>query len=136
MHRRVWFLAAAALGVLALASSAAAMTTTAGAQTAAQSAFASALAANSTPAARQANSTVNFAMEQDAGGFNLANEDFTGAWAAYFGETPVIRGDYMITNKGTYQLDLASKVVATKHYLRITIRKNANWNWIGHKPFP
>jgi ABC-type transport system substrate-binding protein len=137
MHRRVWFLAAAALGVLALASSAAAMrTTTASSQTAAQSAFAKAFAANSTPAARQAKSTVNFAMEQDAGGFNLDNINFTGAWAAYFGETPVIRGDYMINNQGKYVYDLASKVVATKKYLKIWIRKSAKWNWIGHKPFP
>jgi peptide/nickel transport system substrate-binding protein len=79
---------------------------------------------------------VNFAMEQDAGGFNLANQDFTGAWAAYFGETPVIRGNYTINNNGKYLLDLASKVTATKHYLRITIKKNANWYWVGHKPFP
>jgi len=138
MHRRVWFLAAAALGVLVLTSSAAAMRTTASSQSAAaaQSAFATAFAANSTPAARQAKSTVNFAMEQDAGGFNLANQDFTGAWAAYFGETPIIRGDYMIGDKGQYILDLASKVKATKHYLRINIRKSAKWNWIGHKPFP
>lgn len=138
MHRRVWFLAAAAvIAVLALASSAAAMRTTASSQTAAKSSFAKAFAnIPRTPAARAAKKTVNFAMEQDAGGFNLANIDFTGAWAAYFGETPIIRGDYMITNKGTYQLDLASKVKATKHYLRITIRKNAMWNWVGHKPFP
>ena len=138
MHRRVWFLAAAAVvAVLALASSAAAMRTTASSQAAAKSSFAKAFAnIPRTPAARAAKKTVNFAMEQDAGGFNLANIDFTGAWAAYFGETPVIRGDYMITNKGTYVLDLASKVVATKKSLAITIRKNANWNWLGHKPFP
>src|SRR5215471_7358280 len=136
MHRRVWFLAAAALGVLALASSAAAMTTT-GSRTAAKSSSVNVLASvPRTPAARAAKKTLNFAMEQDAGGFNLANIDFTGAWAAYFGETPVIRGDYMITNKGKYVLDMASKVVATKHYLKIWIRKNANWNWLGHKPFP
>ena len=95
MHRRVWFLAAAALGVLALASSAAAMTTT-GSRTAAKSSFARQLASvPRTPAARQAKKIVNFAMEQDAGGFNLANIDFTGAWAAYFGETPEIRGNYI-----------------------------------------
>ena len=138
MHRRVWFLAAAAVvAVLALASSAAAMRTTASSQAAAKSSFAKSFAnIPRTPAARAAKKTVNFAMEQDAGGFNLANIDFTGAWAAYFGETPVIRGDYMITNKGTYVLDLASKVVATKKSLAITIRKDANWNWLGHKPFP
>ena len=136
MHRRVWFLAAAALGVLALASSAAAMTTT-GSRTAAKSSSVNVLASvPRTPAARAAKKTLNFAMEQDAGGFNLANIDFTGAWAAYFGETPVIRGDYMITNKGKYVLDMASKVVATRKSLKIWIRKDANWNWQGHKPFP
>jgi peptide/nickel transport system substrate-binding protein len=31
---------------------------------------------------------------------------------------------------------MASKVVATKKYLRITIKKNANWNWLGHKSKP
>jgi peptide/nickel transport system substrate-binding protein len=137
MHRRVWFLAAAAVGVLALASSAAAMrTTTAGAQSGATSAFAKVFAANATPAARQAKSTVNFAMEQDAGGFNLANLDFTGSWAAYFGEIPEIRGNYIVNQKGQWVLDMASKVKATKHYLKIWIKKNANWNWQGHKPFP
>jgi peptide/nickel transport system substrate-binding protein len=137
MHRRVWFLAAAAVvAVLALASSAAARTTTSS-HSVAKSSFAKGLASvPRTPAARQAKKTVNFAMEQDAGGFNLANQDFTGAWAAYFGETPVIRGNYTITNKGTYILDMASKVKATKHTLSITIRKDANWNWLGHKPFP
>jgi len=137
MHRRVWFLAAATVGVLALTgSAAAAMRTTTGAQTHAASSFAKAFAAAQTPAARQASKTVNFAMEQDAGVFNLLNQDFTGSWAAYFGEVPEIRGDYMINQKGQYVYDLASKVKATKHYLRITIRKNANWNWQGHKPFP
>ena len=138
MHRRVWFLAAAAVvAVLALASSAAAMRTTTSSQSVAKSSFAKGLASvPRTPAARQAKKTVNFAMEQDAGGFNLANQDFTGAWAAYFGETPVIRGNYIINNKGKYILDLASKVKATKKSLSITIRKDANWNWIGHEPFP
>jgi peptide/nickel transport system substrate-binding protein len=137
VHRRVWFLAAAAVGVLALASSAAAMRTTTGSRTVAKSSFARAFASiPRTPAARQAKKTVNFAMEQDAGGFNLANQDFTGAWAAYFGETPVIRGNYIINNKGKWVLDLASKVVATRKSLTINIRKDANWNWVGHKPFP
>jgi peptide/nickel transport system substrate-binding protein len=77
---------------------------------------------------------VTFGMEQDAGGFNLANENFTGAWAAYFGETPVIRGNYTIDNKGKYLLDMASKVTATKKTLDIVIKNNANWYWQGHSP--
>jgi len=137
MHRRVWFLAAAAVGMLALASSAAAMRTTTVSRASAMSAGARALAAiPRTPAARQASKTVNFAMEQDAGGFNLSNQDFTGSWAAYFGEVPEIRGIYMIDNHGKYRLDLASKVQATKKTLKIWIRKDANWNWQGHALFP
>jgi peptide/nickel transport system substrate-binding protein len=137
MHRRVWFLAAAAVGVLALASSAAAMRTTTHSRAVANTSFAKAFASiPRTPAARAASKTVNFAMEQDAGGFNLANLDFTGAWAAYFGETPIIRGNYTIDNKGNYHLDMASKVTATRKFLKISIKKNANWFWKGHKPFP
>jgi peptide/nickel transport system substrate-binding protein len=140
MHKRVWFLVAAAAGVLMLAGSAAAMTvssSSASTQASASTAFAKAFAnVPRTPAGRAANSTINFAMEQDAGGFNLQNLNLTGSWAAYFGETPEIRGDYMITNTGKYILDMASKVQATKKFLRIWIRKDANWNWQGHKPFP
>jgi ABC-type transport system substrate-binding protein len=137
MHRSVWFLAAAAAGVLVLAGSAAAMRAPAASRANATSAGARALASvPRTPAARAAKKTLNFAMEQDAGGFNLANIDFTGAWAAYFGETPVIRGNYIIDQKGNYRLDLASKVVATRHSLKMWIRKDANWYWVGHKPFP
>lgn len=140
MHRRVWFLAAAVAGVLMLAGSAAAMTVAgdsslhgASASTSSANMFAN---VPRTPAARQAKKILTFAMEQDAGGWNLANQDFTGAWAAYFGETPIIRGNYLIDQKGNYHLDMASKVIATKHYLRIFIKKNANWNWIGHGLHP
>jgi peptide/nickel transport system substrate-binding protein len=138
MHKRVWFFAAAAAAVLGLAGSAAAMTSsTSSSSVRGTTSFAQGFASvPRTPAARAAKKIVNFAMEQDAGGFNLANQDFTGAWAAYFGEVPVIRGNYINTNTGAYKLDLASKVKATRKYLKIWIRKNANWNWIGHKPFP
>ena len=140
MHRRVWFLAAAVAGVLTLAGSAAAMTvasSSASAPSSAATPFAKAWASvPRTPAARQAKKILTFAMEQDAGGWNLANADFTGAWAAYFGETPVIRGNYLIDQKGNYHLDMASKVKATKKYLKIWIKKNANWNWIGHGLHP
>ena len=89
-----------------------------------------------TPAARQAKKTVNFAMEQDAGGFNLANQDFTGAWAAYFGETPIIRGNYIIDNKGNYTSTSRRRSWPRRSPSRSTIRKDAKWYWIGHKPFP
>lgn len=140
MHRRVWFLVAAVAGVLTLAGSAAAMTvasSSASARVSTATPFAKAFASvPRTPAARQAKKIINFAMEQDAGGFNLNNIDFTGAWAAYFGETPIIRGNYTIDNKGIYHLDMASKVKATRKSLKIWIKKNATWYWKGHKSFP
>jgi len=136
MHRKVWFLAAAAVAVFALTGSA-----SAGSHYGYQwhgKSFAASIAANRTPQQRAVNHTVNFAMEQDAGGFNLANIDFTGAWAAYFGETPVIRGNYMIpanaVTTAQYLLDLAASVKATPTTLTITIRPDANWNWQGHSP--
>lgn len=137
MHKRVWFFVAAVAAVLGLAGSAAAMTVHGASTARAATPFQKALrSVPRTPQGRAAKSVVKFAMEQDAGGFNLANENFTGAWAAYFGETPVIRGDYIIDQKGNYHLDMASKVVATKKYLKIWIRKDANWNWIGHGLHP
>jgi peptide/nickel transport system substrate-binding protein len=138
MHRRVWFLAAAVAAVLGLAGSAAAMTATSSNARALQaSSFAKVWASTPrTPAARAAKKTMVFGMEQDVTGFNLAEADETAYWAALTGETPVIRGNYLIDNKGQYHLDMASKVVATKKYLRITIKKNANWYWVGHKSHP
>ena len=140
MHKRVWFFVAAVAAVLGLAGSAAAMTVaTSGASARVSAATPSAnMFANvpRTPQARAAKKVLTFAMEQDAGGWNLANQDFTGAWAAYFGETPVIRGNYLIDQNGNYHLDMASKVKATKKYLKIWIKKNANWNWIGHGLHP
>jgi hypothetical protein len=75
MHRRIWFLAAAAVGVLALAGSAAAMRTTSVTTPASHDStmskvqpFAKSWAATPrTPAARAAKSTITVAMEQDLG---------------------------------------------------------------------
>jgi peptide/nickel transport system substrate-binding protein len=137
MHKRVWFLVAAVAAVLGLAGSAAATTVSSASSARAATPFAKALqSVPRTPAGRAAKSVVKFAMEQDAGGFNLANENFTGAWAAYFGETPEIRGNYIIDQKGNYHLDMAKKVVATKKYLKIWIKPSAKWNWIGHGLHP
>jgi peptide/nickel transport system substrate-binding protein len=52
------------------------------------------------------------------------------------GNTPVLRGNYIIDDKGNYHLDLASKVVATRKSLTITIRPDANWYWQGHPKTP
>ena len=140
MHRRVWFLAAAVVAVLGLAGSAAAVTAGKSSNSASSlhaAPFAQAFAnVPRTPAARAAKKTMVFGLEQTVTGFNLGNADQNAFYAAIVAGTPVIRGIYIIDNKGQYHLDMASKVTATKKFLRIKIKKNANWNWLGHKSRP
>jgi len=141
MHRRVWFLAAAIAAVLGLAGSAAAMTSAASSssstRTLATSSFAKAWASiPRTPAAREAKKTMVFGLEQGVTGFNTGDANENAYYAAIVAGTPILRGTYLIDNKGNYHLDLASKVVANKTYLKIWIRKDANWNWLGHKAMP
>ncbi|MBX6370415.1 MAG: peptide ABC transporter substrate-binding protein [Rhodospirillales bacterium] len=137
MHRRIWPLAGTVAAVLLLAASASA--TTSGASSRASSALAAAPFAQAwahvprTPAARKAKSVLVFGMEQDVTGFNTLNADQNAYWAAITGNTPVIRGTYIIDNNGEYHLDLASKVTATKSSLTITIRPDAYWYWGGKK---
>ena len=140
MHRRIWFLVAAAVGVLALAGSAAAMRAAAPGVTRASTGtgnFAKDLASTPrTPAARAAKKSLIFGLEQAVTGFNLGEADENAYYAAIVAGTPIIRGNYVIDQNGNYHLDMAKKVVATKKYLRIYIKKTANWNWIGHKATP
>jgi len=140
MHRRVWFLAAAVAAVFGLAGSAAAMTAaspSSNAQVLRAAPFAKAWASiPRTPAARAAKKTMVFGLEQTVTGFNLGDADENAFYAAIVAGEPILRGNYIIDNKGQYHLDMASKVVANKKFLRITIRKNANWNWLGHKSRP
>jgi len=141
MHRRVWFLAAAVVAVLGLTGSAAAVTAGKSSSSNASSLHAAPFAkawANipRTPAARAAKKTMVFGLEQTVTGFNLGNADQNAFYAAIVAGTPVIRGTYIINNKGKYLLDMASKVKASKKSLTIWIKKNANWNWLGHKSKP
>jgi len=138
MHRRLWLLVS--LGAIAIAMTASG---SAGAKVATPSVspaaapFALAWAhVPRTPAARKASSVLVFGMEQDVDGFNLAEADETEYWAALVGETPVIRGDYIVDQNGNYQLDLAKSVTATKTGLTITIRPDAYWYWQGHAKMP
>jgi peptide/nickel transport system substrate-binding protein len=139
MHRRLWLLAGAAAAVLLLAASATATTKTAGTVRAADATPAAAPFAQSwanvprTPAARKAKSVLVFGMEQDIDGFNSLLTCCNEYWAAVVGNTPVIRGAYVITDKLAYVPDLAAKIVATKTTLTYFIRPNANWNWGGKK---
>ena len=144
MHRRVWFLAAAVAAVLGLAGSAAAMTAAGSSASSSSSvgvnsaaAYAKATAAiPRTPAARQAKKTMVFGLEQAVTGFNLGDADENAFYAAIVAGTPILRGAYIIDNNGAYHLDMASKVKATKKFLKIWIKKGANWNWLGHKARP
>ena len=137
MHRRLWLLAGAVAAVLLLAASATA--TSKVASSARSSALAAAPFAQSwaqvprTPAGRKAKSVLVFGMEQDIVGFNTAISSENAFWAAITGNTPILRGNYIIDNKANYHLDLASSVTATKQSLSITIRPDANWYWGGKK---
>ncbi len=137
MHRRIWFLVAAAIGMLALAGSAAAMRTaspSSGAARVGTESFAKSWAtAPRTPAARAHSASLIFGLEQAVTGFNLGEADENAYYAAIVAGTPIIRGNYLIDQKGNYHLDMASKVVANKKYLKIWIKKSANWFWAGHK---
>jgi peptide/nickel transport system substrate-binding protein len=141
MHRRVWFFAAALAAVLGLAGSAAAMTAGSNSSSSARvlraAPFAKAYAAiPRTPAARAAKKTMVFGLEQAVTGFNLGDADENAFYAAIVAGTPILRGAYIIDQKGNYHLDMASNVKATKKTLTIKIRKDANWNWLGHKARP
>jgi ABC-type transport system substrate-binding protein len=150
MHRRLWFLTAAALAVLAVVGSASAMTREPNATKASAPAngftmakvapFAKSWAATPrTPAARAAKSTISIAMEQDIGSgdtWNINQANSTLAWAVWVGWNPILRSPYVVDYiKGhyKYKLDLATKVKVNHKSITYYIRKNANWNWGGKK---
>jgi len=75
-------------------------------------------------------------MEQDITGFNTTEESQSSFWAGLTGNTPTLRGNYLIDDNANYKLDLASKVTATKAGISITIRPDAYWYWQGHPKSP
>ena len=107
MHRRVWFLAALAAGVLLLAGSAAAMT--AGSSSSHLRVLAAAPYAKAaasiprTPAARAVKKDMVFGLEQTVTGFNLNDADENAFYAAIVAGTPIIRGNYLIDNSRLVQ---------------------------------
>jgi len=128
MHRKVWFLGAAAFAVFALTGTAAAM----GSNSSNVVRAAPFHWQITTPQQRAVSHTLNFGMEQDVSGFDSLNANQDQYWAVVTGETPVIRGNYIVDNKGNYHLDLASSVKATHGSLTIVIRNNAKWYWKNH----
>jgi len=139
MHRRLWLLAGLGAVVIALAASATGSANVASDSKAQATALAAAPFAQAwaqvprTTAGRKAKQVLVFGGEQDPSGFNGLQATQSSAWAVYEGNTPVIRGAYLIDDKGQYHLDLASSVTATKKDLTIVIRPDANWNWGGKK---
>jgi len=132
MHRKFWFLVAAAVAVFALTGTAAA---TGGRHS--MTKFEKAIArTGSTPQARASGTTLNFAMEQDVQGFFALDTDETQFWAAVTGVVPEIRGNYVVDDAGLYHLDLASSVVSTKTTLTIQIRPDAVWTLQGVETTP
>src|SRR5207248_948294 len=141
MHRRVWFLAAVAAALLGVVGSAGAMTAAKSSSATARSPYATSFAKASasvprSPAARQAKKSMVFGLEQGVTGFNTLEADENAFYAAIVAGTPILRGAYIIDQKGNYHLDMVSKVVATKKILRFKIRKDANWYWVGHMAHP
>src|SRR5215468_8674545 len=104
MHRRLWLLAGAAIALLVAGATASASTSVAKAPKLAAAPFAQSWAnVPRTPAGRKA---------KDVTGFNTGQTDQNAYWAALTGNTAVVRGNYIIDDKGNYHLDLASKVTA------------------------
>jgi peptide/nickel transport system substrate-binding protein len=137
MHKRLGLVVGVALALLAATASAGATSHVATAHKLAAAPFAQAWAnVPRTPAARKAKSVLVFGMEQDVSGFNTGEASQNAYWAALTGNTAVVRGNYIIDDKGLYHLDLASKVTATKTSLTITIRPDAYWYWEGHPKAP
>jgi len=132
MHRKIWFLVAAAVAVFALTGTAAAMGGTSSNVVSAKAFH----MATTTPQQRAVSHTLNFGMEQDVSGFDSLNANQDQYWAVVTGETPVIRGNYIVDNKGNYHLDMATSVKATHGSLTITIRPDAYWYWQNHAKSP
>src|SRR5579859_5388044 len=134
MHRKIWFLVAAAVAVFALTGTAAA---TGGRQS--MTSFEKAMAhVPRTPQGRASGSTLNFVMEQDVQGFFGLDISETEFWAAVTGVVPEIRGAYLVDNNGNYHLDLASSdsLNATGTKLTIVLRPDAQWFSPGHGTTP
>jgi peptide/nickel transport system substrate-binding protein len=138
MPKRPWLFAGAAIAVLVLAATSTAMSTDAGAASAADATPAAAPFAQSwanvprTPAARRAKTILVFGQEQGIDGFNTYLTCCNQFWAGVQ-MVPIIRGAYIISNKLQHMKDLVTDANATKTTLSYTIRKDANWYWGGKK---
>lgn len=144
MHRRLWLFASATVASLMLVAAAGAMTTVSSDSASSHSSQATLAAAPfaqswanvpRSPAARQAKKVLVFGAEQDIDGFNTGLACCNAFWAVVMGNSPVLRGAYVLTSGLGYKYDLATKVVATQHAISYTLNKKAKWTW-GKKVMP
>src|SRR5947209_19288915 len=77
-----------------------------------------------------AKTTLVFGAEQDIDGFNTNLECCNQFWAVVIGNSAVLRGAFVITDKLKYVPDLvtSAKVTAKPFTITYNIRKNANWS--------
>ncbi len=77
-----------------------------------------------------AKTTLVFGAEQDINGFNTNLECCNQFWAVVIGNSPVLRGAYIINSKLQYVPDVITSAKLTTSPFTITynIRKNANWS--------
>jgi peptide/nickel transport system substrate-binding protein len=71
-----------------------------------------------------------FGAEQDVNGFNTALECCNQFWAVVIGNTPVLRGSWLINARLQYLPDLitGAKLTARPFSVTYNIRKNARWS--------
>src|SRR5438132_5129473 len=77
-----------------------------------------------------AKTTLVYGAEQDIDGFNTNLECCNQFWAVVIGNSAVLRGAFVITDKLKYVPDLvtSAKVTAKPFTITYNIRKNANWS--------
>src|ERR671934_1657646 len=77
-----------------------------------------------------AKTTIVYGAEQDIDGFNTKLECCNQFWAVVIGNSAVLRGAYIITNKLVYKPDLitSAKLTAKPFSVTYNIRKNARWS--------
>src|ERR671925_531305 len=110
MHKRVWLLISAVLVAGAIVVTGA--------------------AAKSTGVSSAQKTTLVFGAEQDVNGFNTALECCNQFWAVVIGNTPVLRGAWMINPKLRYVPDVITGAKVTPRPFSVTynIKRNARWS--------
>ncbi|MDX6480376.1 MAG: glutathione transport system substrate-binding protein [Gaiellaceae bacterium] len=122
MHKKFWFLVAAAVAVFALTGTAAA--TGGRHMTLAQKNWAN---IKWSPQTRAQSGTLNFGMEQGCAGFNGLDIEETAFWCVVAGEVPVVRGNYIVGDDLVYHNDLITSATSTTANLTINIKDGAQW---------